>query len=102
MLKWIGFIIVITLIAAIVTAPSEDKFKKFASEKFDTTACKPYIEYRSYKAIANVFGLGQIKECIKTTGIYDPKTGKTVGNVAIPVYGEKQTYLGLFGKFWKL
>jgi hypothetical protein len=102
MLKWIGYILLLALIIAMITSPSEEKFKKFAEDNASAAVCKPYVDYQSYKVIVTVFGIGHIKECKKTTGIYDPQTGRTVGNIALPVYGEQQTYLGLFGKFWKL
>ena len=102
MLKWIGYILLIALVIAIITAPSADKFAKFANNKTDSSACKPFVDYRSYKLVISVFGIGHIKECKGTTGIYNPQTGQTVGKVAFPVYGEQQTYIGLFGTFWKL
>ncbi len=102
MLKWIGYILIIALIIGIITAPSSEKFTKFANGKTDSSTCKPLVDYRSFKLIVTVFGIGHIKECKGTTGIYNPQTGKTMGNIAIPSYGESQTYLGLFGKFWKL
>jgi hypothetical protein len=53
--------------------------------------------------IVTVFGIGRLRECTGTKGIFDPQTGQTMNsNVALPVYGEEQTYLGLFGRFWKL
>lgn len=101
--KWIGYILLLALIIAIFTVPSEEKFKKFAESKAGNSTCKPYVDYRSYKLIVSFFGIGHIQECKTTTGIYDPKTGRTVtSNIALPVFGEKQTYLGLFGTFWKL
>ena len=102
MLKWIGYILLIALVIAIITAPSADKFNKFADEKAGSSSCKPFVDYRSYRLVVTVFGIGHVKECTGTTGIYDPQTGKTMGKVAFPVYGKSETYLGLFGKFWKL
>jgi hypothetical protein len=103
MLKWTGYILIIVLIIAIITAPSEEKFTKFANSKAGSPACKPYVDYQSYKVIVTVFGIGHIRECKTTNAIYNPQTGQNVkSNVALPVYGEKQTYLGLFGTFWKL
>ena len=101
MFKWIGYLLVAALIIAIITAPSEENFKQFALEKTDTTNCAPYIDYKSYKVIVTVFGIGHLKEC-KKTSIYNPQTGGTVGKAGIPSYGEDQAYLALFGKFWKL
>ena len=102
MLKWISYLLIIALIIAIITAPSADKFTEFANNKMSGSACKPFVDYRSYKLIVTVFGIGHIKECKGTTGIYDPQAGKTVGNVPIRSYGDPQRYLGLFGTFWKL
>jgi hypothetical protein len=101
MLKWIGYLLLAALIVAIFTAPSEDKFKKFAYTKVNTSVCQPYIDYSAYKVIVTVFSIGHVKECVKT-GIYDPQTGRTVGTAYFPMYGKTQTYLGLFGTFWKL
>jgi hypothetical protein len=100
--KWIGYILIIALIIAIFTAPSAEKFNKFAEEKTAGSTCKPYVEYKNYKLLVSVFGIGYLKECKGSTRIYDPKTGKYVGNVALPNYSESQAYLGLFGRFWKL
>jgi len=102
MLKWIGYLLIAALIIAIITSPSADKFTKFANNKTDTSACEPLVDYRSYKVIVTVFGIGHIKECKGTTGINNPQTGQTMGKVALPAYGGEQTYLGLFGTFWKL
>jgi len=102
MLKWIGYLLLLALLIAMITAPSTEKFTKFANEKINDSTCKPLVDYRAYKIAVTFFGIGHIKECKGTTGIYDPQSGKIVGKIAIPTYGESQTYLGLFGKFWKL
>ena len=103
MLKWTGYILLLALIIAMITSPSEEKFTKFAYSKADSSACKPFVDYRSYKIMVGFFGIGHIQKCKKTTSIYDPKTGQTLkNNIALPVYGETETYLGLFGIFWKL
>lgn len=103
MLKWIGYILIILLVVALVTAPSEEKFKKFAAGKTTSSNCNPWIDYKSYKIGFTLFGIGHIKECKGTTNIYNPQTGMTVkSNIVLPTYGESETYLGLFGKFWKL
>ena len=102
MVKLLGYLLILALIIAIITSPSSDKFNRFAQEKAGNSVCKPYVEYQSYKIIFSVFGIGHIRECKTVNGIYNPQTGTRVGNVGFPVYGDTQTYLGLFGTFWKL
>lgn len=101
-MKWIGYLLVIALIIAIITSPSAEKFQKFANNKADSSVCKPLVDYNSYKVVISVFGIGHIKKCTGATDLYNPKTGKPMPGIALPVYGESETYLGLFGTFWKL
>jgi hypothetical protein len=102
-MKWVSYLLVIALIIAIITSPSIEKFKKFANNTVgDSSVCKPLVDYNSYKVVISVFGIGHIKKCTGTSGIYNPQTGKPMPGIALPVYGESETYLGLFGTFWKL
>lgn len=103
MIKFLGYLFLIIIVAAIITAPSSDKFKKFAYSQADTSACKPFVDYQSYKIIFSVCGVGHYRVCRETRRILNQQTGTYMDSkAAIPVYGEQQTYLGLFGKFWKL
>ena len=99
MSKWIGTILVLLLIVALVTAPSVTKFEKFAEGKVNTSACKPFITYDGYK----LFSICTVSECKKVNKVYNPQTGQYSNmSIGLPSYGKKQKYLGLFGKFWKL
>lgn len=100
--KWITIILVALLIVAIITAPSQDRFQKFAAEKTKDAPCKPYVDYRQYRIVVTVFGIGHMRECKTPAALFNPATGTTVTGVQLPVYGETETYLGLFGTFWKL
>lgn len=103
MVKFFGYLFILLLLAAVITAPSSDKFRSFANNQVDTTTCKPFVEYEAYKILFTVCGVGHLRACKETRRIYDPKTGTYLDSKsAIPVYGEQQTYLGLFGRFWKL
>lgn len=99
MLKWLGIILLLALIVALITVPSQKKFEKFAEGKVNTSACKPLLIFQGYK----IFSIGYVSECGDISKIYDPKTGNYIKtNIGVPVYGKRQKYLGLFGKFWKL
>ncbi len=99
MSKWIGTILVLLLIVALITAPSQTKFERFAEKNVSTQACKPLITVAHYK----LFSICSVSECKELKQVYNPQTGQNSNlNIGLPSYGKKQKYLGLFGKFWKL
>lgn len=104
MLKWIGYILIVTLIVAFATAPSKSDFTKFASGKVDTIACKPAIYHKDFKVLfLKLFTISSVKECKEIKTIQNLQTNEPLNSkVGIPVYGKEQTYLGLFGRFWKI
>jgi len=98
-MKWIGYLLLLALLVAFVTVPSQTKFEKFVSKKVSATACKPQITHQSYK----IFSLDYVSECTSVRQIKNLQTGEYVNtNIGLPVYGAKKKYLGLFGRFWKL
>lgn len=104
MLKWIGYLLIVALIAAFATSPSEKDFKKFAYAKMDTVTCKPAIYHKDYKVLfLKLFTISSAKECKEMKPLRNLQTNEPLNSkVGIGVYGKEETYLGLFGKFWKL
>jgi hypothetical protein len=86
--------IILVLLAAWITKPSAEDFKKFR-ESSNTIASPPLIEakdgffYSSYTV--SYFNVRKLST--KTND-------NTDAAIAVPVSKEK--YLGLFGKFWKI
>lgn len=98
-MKWIGYLLLAALILATITSPSEKKFEKFITEKFEKGTCKPLVIRQSYK----VFSIYKAQECTRVGQISKLGTNEVVTiNGGIPVYGKEVKYLGLFGRFWKL
>lgn len=104
MLKWIGYILIAAVLVAVFTSPSEQKFTAFIGTKMDTTVCKPSIKHRSYKILfLKFFTISTAKECKEIKPLRRLETNEPANtNVGIAVYGKEESYLGLFGKFWKL
>lgn len=93
MLKWLGYLCLMALLLALITSPTEKEFRSFVFAQVDTTACKPVIQYNSYKiTYFKLFSLSTVNQC----------DGRIVaGNKETAALAEKK-YLGLFGMFWKL
>jgi hypothetical protein len=103
MLKWIGYILIAALVLAAITSPTEKKFQNFVYNKVDTTNCKPFVQHQAFRFLSvPVFSMNYVRECKRTNTLRDLKTGQPIGILAVPVYGDMQRYLGLFGTFWKL
>lgn len=104
MLKAIGYLLIAALIIAFVTSPSKKDFTAFAYSKMDTVACKPAIYHKDYKVLfLKLFTISSAKECKEMKPLHNLQTSEPLNSkVGIGVYGKEETYLGLFGKFWKL
>jgi hypothetical protein len=104
MLKWIGYLLIAAVLIAIATSPSEKKFTAFAYKNVDTAACKPFISHKEYKILfLRFFTVSTVKECKEIKKLQNLQTNQPLNsNVGIPVYGQSKTYVGLFGRFWKL
>jgi hypothetical protein len=98
-MKWVGYLLLLAILIAALTVPSQSKFEKFVNDKVNSTACKPSISHYSYK----IFSLDYVSECTSVRKIQNLQTGEFVNtNIGLPVYGTRKKYLGLFGRFWKL
>lgn len=117
--SWLTTILIIAVIIAAFTAPSDNKFADFISKDKggDTMACKPIIGKTSYAKILffKLFSFHNVSYCeIKKTpggklGIrLAPKNegsdsvAVALGKITIPKVVRSESYLGLFGRFWKL
>lgn len=97
-MKWIGYIITVLILLALATAPSNKKFEKHIYPSMDTTACKPLISNKSFGIFTvRLFSINTAKPCTGIRNYPSLPAGTGIG-----VYGKEETYLGLFGKFWKL
>ena len=121
-MKFFSWLITILIIAAIIaafTAPGDKQFADFISKDKggDTMTCKPIIGKTSYAKIlfVKLFSFHNVNYCeIKKTpggrsGIrLAPKNegsdsvAVAIGKISIPKVTRSETYLGLFGRFWKL
>jgi hypothetical protein len=97
-MKWIGYIITLLILVALATSPSNKKFEKHIYSSIDTTACTPLISHKSFGIFSlRLFSLHTAKPCMSIRNYPSLPSGAGIG-----VYGKEETYLGLFGKFWKL
>jgi len=105
--SWLGTILIILLIIAAITAPGDQKFTNFINNDKggDTMSCKPIIgKTTEIKLLIRVASIKYVSYC-ETGGPLrmTDKTGKTrTLNYIIPKITQSETYLGLFGRFWKL
>ena len=117
--SWLTTILIIAAIIAAFTAPSDKSFADFISKDKggDTMTCKPVIGKSStVKLIVKLFSFHYVSYCQsnitplrklslnlagqKNTGSDSVAIG--LGRISIPKITRSETYLGLFGKFWKL
>ena len=99
-MKWIGYILLLAIIVAIFTSPSENKFRDFIYTRMDTTICKPFVSHKSYGVgPVHFFSINTARECKRVNHI---ESVKILKNAGVAVLGKEENYLGLFGKFWKL
>jgi hypothetical protein len=122
-MKFFSWLITLLIIAAIVaafTAPGDKDFTEFVSKDKggDTMACKPIIENSKALKIlwVKLFSFHYVNYCeAKKTTPQKPSlridgkenTGSdsaavAIGKISVPKVTRSETYLGLFGRFWKL
>lgn len=102
-MKWIGYLLVIAIIIALITSPSEKKFRKFINNEMDTSVCQPSVQHKTYGLFSlHLFSIDVARECKDMRVLSTSHQNNLINKAAIPVYGKEVVYLGLFGKFWKL
>ena len=105
--SWLGTILIILLIIAVITAPGDQKFTDFISKDKggDTMNCKPIVgKSTEIKLLVRVASIKHVNYCEPGSPMQlTDKTGnKRTLNYTIPKITSSETYLGLFGRFWKL
>ena len=106
-LSWLGVILIVLAIIASFTSPNDKKFTEFINKDKggDTMRCKPII-YKStdIKLLVKLASIKYVSYCESLTPlVMNDKTGnKITTNYSIPKITHTETYLGLFGRFWKL
>jgi hypothetical protein len=105
--SWLGIILVILLIVAAITSPGDQKFTDFINKDKggDTMSCKPVMSKTTeIKLLVKLASVKYVSFC--ETGaslrLKDKTGGKRALNYTIPKITNSETYLGLFGRFWKL
>jgi hypothetical protein len=106
-LSWLGTILIILLIIAAITAPGDKKFENFiAKDKGgDTMSCKPVIgKQTQIKVLVKIATIQTVSYCESRMplNIRDQNGELKPTNLSIPKITHTETYLGLFGKFWKI
>jgi hypothetical protein len=105
--SWLGTILILLLFIAAITAPGDQKFTDFIikDNDSDTMSCKPIINKSTeIKFLVRVASIKYVNYCEPGAPLQlADKTGnkKTLNN-SIPKITSSETYLGLFGRFWKL
>jgi hypothetical protein len=99
--SWLGTILVILLIIAAITAPGEQKFTNYINKDKggDTMSCKPIIgKSTRIKLLATICTVETVSFC------EEQKQTIKIGNNSyiVPKITHTETYLGLFGRFWKI
>jgi hypothetical protein len=96
-LSWLGPLLVVLAIIASITSPSDKKFTEFINKDKggDTMSCKPVITKST--DVKLFVRLASIKYVIN-----DKTGGRIPTNYSIPKVTHSETYIGLFGRFWKL
>ena len=105
--SWFGVILVILLIIAAITSPSDQKFTDFINKDKggDTMSCKPIMgKTTEIKLFVKLASVKYISFCETGAPLrMKDKTGNTrTLDTTIPNITTSETYLGLFGRFWKL
>jgi hypothetical protein len=105
--SWLGTILVVLIIIAAITAPGDQKFTNFINNDKggDTMSCKPIIgKTTEIKLLIRVASIKYVSYCETGSPIrLTDKTGNTKTlNYTIPKITRSETYLGLFGRFWKI
>jgi len=105
--SWLGTILIILLIIAAITAPGDQKFSDFINKEKggDTMSCRPIIaKSTEIKLLIRIASIKYVNYCVPGSPMeLAGKTGnKRTLTYTIPKITSKETYLGLFGFFWKL
>src|SRR6185436_11969461 len=105
--SWLGTILIILLIIAAITAPGDQKFSDFINKDRggDTMSCKPIIgKSTEIKLLIRIASVKYVSFCETGSPLrLKDKTRETrTLNYIIPKITRSETYLGLFGRFWKL
>jgi hypothetical protein len=105
--SWLGTILIILLIIAAITAPGDQKFTGFINKDKggDTMSCKPIMgKSTEIKLLVRIASVKYVSFCENGSPLrLKGKTGdiRTL-NYTIPKITRSESYLGLFGRFWKL
>ena len=105
--SWLGVILFILLIIAAITSPSDQKFTDFINNDKggDTMSCKPIMgKTTEIKLFVKLASVKYVSFCETGAPLrLKDKTGDTrTLNYIIPKITSSETYLGLFGHFWKV
>jgi len=108
--SWLGTILIILLIIAAITSPGDKDFENFiAKDKGgDTMSCKPIIgKTTKIKLLMQLASVHTVNYCEKNVAALKKFklriTGDSTGlKLSVPKITNSETYLGLFGRFWKL
>jgi len=105
--SWLGIVLIILLIIAAVTAPRDQKFTDFINKDKggDTMSCKPIMgKSTEIKLLARIASVKYVSFCEngEPLRLKDKTRGIRTLNYTIPKITRSETYLGLFGRFWKL
>lgn len=118
-LSWIGTLLIIAAIVAAFTAPGDKQFAEFINKTNggDTMSCKPIIGKGSVAKIFSLrlFSFNNVTYCelnvntakripLRIAGQANKADSSKVGlgKFYLPKLTRHESYLGLFGKFWKL
>jgi hypothetical protein len=106
-LSWLGPLLVVLAIIASITSPSDKKFTEFINKDKggDTMSCKPVItKSTDVKLFVRLASIKYVNYCESRTQlvINDKTGGRIPTNYSIPKVTHSETYIGLFGRFWKL
>ncbi len=105
--SWLGVILVILVIIASITSPGDKKFTDFINKDKggDTMSCKPIIgKTTDIKLLVRFASIKYVSFCDgQMPLIINNKTGRKIAtNYNVPKITKSETYLGLFGRFWKI
>jgi hypothetical protein len=106
-LSWLGVLLIVLAIIGSFTSPGDKKFTEFLNKDKggDTMSCKPIInKYTDIKLLVKLASIKYVSFCeSRTPLVITDKTGdKITTNYSIPKVTHSETYLGLFGRFWKI
>ena len=117
--SWLLTLLIIALIIAAFTSTSEEKFRKFvySDRGGDTMSCKPIINGSTQiKVFVKVASIHSVSFCetknntvkklpirlVNPDGIRDTSSVADLSKIGVAKITRKETWLGLFGRFWKL